>query len=228
MLLRRRLSGLDLILGPLHDDPPAPPAGDPAPGTPPAPPAPPAGGGSGQPPAPPAPGTPPADPDRSAWIPRARFDEVNTRLQALEAAEAKKTEDEAKKRGDFETIDKQQKEKIAAAEAKAERIARRAAFISKAAGKVNDAEAAYKLAEADGMLSTLKVDEDGNADPKEVEKIVDDLVKKYEFLKAASKSRNFGDPADGNGGGPPIDPSKMNATDMLRSGYGTTEPRRRS
>lgn len=222
MLLRRRLTGLDSIPGLLFEgQPPAggAPAGDAGSGAPPTG-TPPAGGsaGTGTPPAP-APGTPPTE-DRSGWIPRQRFDEVNSRLQALEAAEAKKQEDEAKKRGDFEKIDAAQKQKIADAEARAVRIARRAAFIAKASGKVADPEAAFKLALADGDLEALDVDDDGNAkDPKAVEKIIDELTKRYEFLKADGKRRDFGQPAGGNGGGQPLDTSKMGARDMLQAGY---------
>lgn len=221
MLLRRRLTGLDSILGPNYEGAPpaggAPAGGDPAASG--------AAGGAGgapaagSPPTPPTPGTGQPEPDRSGWIPRERFDQVNTRLQALEAAEAKKAEDEAKKRGDFETIDKAQKAKIAEAEARATRIARRAAFIAKASGKVSDPEAAFKLASADGDLDELEVDDDGNAkDPKAVEKIVDELVKRYEFLKGKAGDRSFGDRS--GAGNPNPDPSKLTTSrDMLAAGY---------
>lgn len=218
MLLRYRRSGLDAIIGPLYETPPpagGAPAGDPAPpatGNP-APPAPPAG----------APAAPPAD-DRSGWIPRERFDQVNSEYARLKKAEDDRVAKEAKERGDFEALHKQEQEKTAAAEAKAVRIARRGAFVARAAGKVSDADAAYKLAEADGMLSELEVDDDGNADPKKVDAIVDKLIEKYEFLKGTGNTRTFGDPAGGNGGAPP-DTSKMDARDMLRAGY--AEPKRR-
>jgi hypothetical protein len=220
MLLRYRRSGLDAIIGPLYETaPPAggAPAGDPAPpatGTPPA-----AGAGGSPAPA----GNGPAD-DRSNWIPRERFDQVNTEYARLKKAEDDRAEKEAKARGDFEALNAQEKEKTAAAEAKAERIARRGAFVSRAAGKVADAEAAFKLADADGMLSDLAVDDDGNADPKVVDKIVDKLIEKYEFLKGTDKTRSFGEPAGGNGGAPQ-DTSKMTARDMLRAGYAES-PRR--
>lgn len=218
MLLRYRRTGLDAIIGPLYESAPptgGAPAGDPAPpatGTP----APPAQGGTGAPAA-------PAE-DRSGWIPRERFDQVNSEYGRLKKAEDERVAKEAKDRGDFEALHKQEQEKTAAAEAKATRIARRGAFVSRAAGKVTDAEAAFKLADADGMLSDLEVDDEGNADPKKVDKIVDSLIEKYEFLKGNVNGRTFGDPAGGNGGTPP-DTSKMDARDMLRAGY--AEPRRR-
>lgn len=146
---------------------------------------------------------------------------MNTRLQALEAAETKKAEDEAKKRGDFEALNASEKAKTAAAEEKATRIARRGAFIARASGKVADADAAYKLALADGMLNDLKVDDEGDADPKIVDKIVEDIVKKYEFLKGKSNGgdRSFGADQSGAGSGTPVDRSKMSSADMLSAGY---------
>lgn len=218
MLLRYRRSGLDSIVGPCHEiNPPAggAPTGDPAPpatGTP----TPPAQGGTG---------VPAAPEDRSGWIPRDRFDSVNSEYQKLKTAEEARQAKEAKDRGDFETLHKQEQEKTAAAEAKAVRIARRGAFVARAAGKVADADAAFKLADADGMLSDLEVDDEGNADPKKVDKIVDTLVEKYEFLKGTGNTRSFGDPAGGNGGTPP-DTSKMDARDMLRAGYADSGRRR--
>lgn len=149
---------------------------------------------------------------------------MNSEYQRLKKAEDDRAAKEAKERGDFEALHKAEQEKTAAAEAKATRIARRGAFVARAAGKVSDAEAAFKLADADGMLSDLEVDDDGNADPKKVDKIVDSLIEKYEFLKGTGNTRTFGDPAGGNGGTPP-DTSKMGATDMLRAGY--AEPKRR-
>lgn len=200
--------------GPLcEQNPPAggAPAGDPAPG---APAQTPGNGGGG--------GTPPQD--RSDWIPRSRFDEVNTEFQRLKQAEEARQADEAKKRGDFEALDRANKEKLAAAETRAVTIARRAAFIGTAAGKVTDPSAAYKLAAADGLLNDLDVTDDGDPkDAKAVEKLVEDLVKAYPFLKATDKSRSFGDDRSGAGGGtaPGFDPSKAGARDLLRAGYET-------
>lgn len=99
-------------------------------------------------------------------------------------------------------------------------IARRAAFIAAASGKVSDPEAAYKLANADGLLNDLDVDDDGNAkDPKAPAGIVDTLVKSYEFLKPNDKARDFGGDRGGAGGAPAGDISKMGASDMLREAF---------
>lgn len=221
LLLTRRLTGLDF--GPLYETQPptgGAPTGDPAPGAP----APDAGGTGGGGASAPATGQPSTD-DRSGWIPRERFDQVNSELVARKAADQAKADEEARKRGDFEALDKSNKEKIAAAEDRATRVARRAAFIARAAGKVADADAAFKLALADGMLNDLKVDDEGDADTKVVDKIVDELVKKYEFLKGKSNDRSFGGDTSGNGGAP-VDVSKMSGQDMLRAGYGASPSRR--
>lgn len=230
MLLRyRRHNPIDSAIGALYETPP--------------------GGAPAGSPAPPATGTPPAnggaaggEPDRSSWIPRQRFDEVieaNRRYEEAErkrqADEAQKATDEAAKRGEFDTARqkleddvKAEKEKTKAESERATRIARRAAFISVASQKVADASAAYKLALADGMLDKLEVDDEGEPnDPKAVEAIVAELVKKYEFLKGGS-GRNFGTPTDGSpNGGQPVDRSKMSAQDMLTAGYKDIDPRRR-
>lgn len=151
---------------------------------------------------------------------------MNSEYSRLKKAEEDRVEADAKKRGDFEALNAQEKAKTAAAEERAAKIARRAAFISKAVDKVADAEAAFKLALADGMLNDLEVDDDGNAkDPKAIEKVVDELVKRYEFLKSTGNSRSFGDPTGGNGGAP-IDTSKMTGQDMLRAGYAAQPSRR--
>jgi hypothetical protein len=220
MLLRYRRTGLDAIFGPCYEQNP-PPAGG-APAVDPAPPA------TGQPPAPPAGGAPPTGQppeDRSGWIPRERFESQAQELRRFQEAEQKRRDDEAKARGDFEALNAAEKAKTAEAEERAVKIARRAAFISKAATKVADADAAYKLAAADGMLNDLKVNDEGDPDdPKAVDKIVDALIAKYEFLKGTDKSRSFGEPAGGNGGAP-VDTSKMSGHDMLRAGFATPKSR---
>lgn len=145
---------------------------------------------------------------------------MNSEYARLKKAEEDRQAEEAKKRGDFEALDKAQKAKIAEAEARAVRIARRAAFISAASGKVADPMAAFVLADGYGMLNDLDVDDDGNAkDPKAAEKIVDELLKRHEFLKGDPKRRSFDGPTDGAGAPAGGDPSKMTAKDMLSAGY---------
>lgn len=209
---------LQFGIGPLFEQaPPAggQPSGNPAPG------APPAGGSGGSGGGAPAgqPPTPPAD-NHSGFIPRERFDQVNDELRTLKAAEEKRAADEAQRKGDFETLSKTEKAKREAAEQKATTIGRRAAFISKAVGKVTDAEAAYKLAAADGLLNEIEIDDEGDAkDPKKVDAAVEAVLKSYEFLKSAEPRKDFGQPRNGQPGAPPVDTSKMTGRDMLRTGF---------
>ena len=188
-----------------------------------------AGGGGGgapaqNPPAPPA-TTPPAGgqggQEREGFIPRERFDEVNRELQARKAADEERERKELEAKGEHQKLAEAEKAKREAAEAKALTIARRASFIGAAAGKVADPEAAYKLAVADGLLNDLDVDDDGNAkDPKKPGAVVDEVVKRYEFLKAKNGDRSFGGDRGGNGQDAlPVDPSKLNARQMLSVGY---------
>ncbi len=202
--------------GPLHEqNPPAggQPTGDPAPGAP----TPEGGNGGG--------GAPAQPEDRSSWIPRGRFDEVNTELARLRKADEERAAAEATKNGEFQKLHDAEKAKREAAELRAVNIGRRAAFIAAASGKVQDPEAAYKLAAADGLLSDLEVDDDGNAkDAKKPGSIVDEVVKRYEFLKATEKNdRSFGGDRSGAGGqgNAGFDPGKASARDMLRVGYET-------
>jgi len=211
----RRRCDRSFGLGPLSffegNGAPGAPAGDP----------PPAGAGGTPPPAPPATGAPAGNgEDRSNWIPRDRFDAVNGELAAIKKAEADRAEADLKAKGDHEKIAESEKAKREAAEARATNIARRAAFIGAAAGKTADPEAAYKLAVADGLIADLDVDDDGNAkDPKAAEKIVEEVTKRYEFLKPTKADKSFGGDKSGAGGGPELDPSKMSARDMLSAGY---------
>jgi hypothetical protein len=202
----------DSGFGPLCETPPGgAPTGDPAPGAP----APAAGAGGGG-------GTPPAPQDRSDWIPRARFDEVNNKLGELTKADEDRQRADAEKKGEFQKLAETEKAKREQAETRALSIARRASFIGVAAGKVADPEAAFKLASADGMLDDLDVNDDGSPkDPKAVEKIVTDLVARYAFLKADKSTRSFGDDRSGAGapGTPGFDPSKASGRELLSAGY---------
>lgn len=220
--MRRRRCDRSYGLGPLPFYPEGDGGGDGAGGG--------AGAGTGTPPAgdgAPAPGTPPpaggsggGEPDRSGWIPRDRFDTVNAELQKLRSAEEERQRQDLEAKGEHEKLAAAEKAKREQAEQRALAIARRAAFIAAAAGKVSDPEAAYKLANADGLLNDLEVDDDGNAkDAKKPGAIVDDLVKAYEFLKPTTKTRDFGGPNGGQGGQPAGDPSKMSADELLRGAY---------
>lgn len=178
---------------------------------------------------PPAPGGGGGEPDRSGWITRDRFDQVNGELRALREAEDKRNREALEAQGKHEEVAKAEKAKREEAERKAERIARRAAFIGGASGKVADVEAAYAL--AGSLLDDLAIDDDGNAkDPKAVEGIVKTLIERHPILKIdEKKSRSFGDDRSGAAGGTPLDPSKMTSRDMISAGYAAIgEPRRRS
>lgn len=181
-------------------------------------------GAGGAPPAPPVAG--PASEDRAGWIPRDRFDLATTELAALKREKEERTAKELADKGQHEQLAANEKAKREAAEARAVHIARRAAFVAGASGKVADVEAAYKLAQADGMLNDLDVDDDGNAkDQKKVEGIVADIVKRYEFLKQQNGTgRGYGGDKGGQDTGP-VDTSKMTGLDMLQAGYGASKPR---
>jgi len=130
-----------------------------------------------------------------------------------------------KKKGEHEQLAEREKAARVAAEERALRIARRAVFVGAAAGKVTSADAAAKLAAADGDLDKIEVDDDGNAkDEAAVGKLVDDVVKRYEFLKPGTNRNDFGQPAGGNGsqGGP----EPKTARDMLSAGYAASGNRR--
>lgn len=147
---------------------------------------------------------------------------MNTELAALRKEKEDRERDELTAKGEHEKVAEQEKAKRLEAEAKALGIARRAAFIGAAAGKVSDAEAAYKLAVADGMLNDLDVDDDGNAkDDKAPAKLVDEIVKKYEFLKPTG-SRSFGRENGGRDGGEPNLGPNATASDMLKAAYGSS------
>jgi hypothetical protein len=151
---------------------------------------------------------------------------VNTELATLRKEKEDREAKELVDKGEHQKLAETEKAKREAAEARATNIARRAAFIGAAAGKVTDAEAAYKLAQADGLLNDLDVDDDGNAkDPKKPAAIVEDVLKAYEFLKLKNGTgRGYGEPAGGNGAGSP-DRSKMTGLDMLQTGYADSSRR---
>jgi hypothetical protein len=193
------------------------PGGDPAAGAPAPEPAP-AGG---------APATPPAsgEPDRSGWIPRDRFDQVNAEREALRKEKESREQADLTAKGEHEKVAANEKAKREEAEARALKVARRAAFIAKGSGAFSDVEAAYKLAAMDGDLDKIEVTDDGEPkDAKAVEAIVTDLGKRYEFLKI--DKRSFGGPSDGqraqNGGHDP-----KTADEMLRAAFASSPVRER-
>lgn len=207
-----------LGLGPLLVDTSASdgtPTGDPAPGTPPPDPS---GGGGGA----------PIPEPQGESIPYARFAQVNAERSALLKEKEEREAVDQKAKGEHEKLYETEKGKREAAEARVLSIARRSAFIGVAAATAADPEAAFKLASADGMLDDVVIDENGSADPKVVAKIVEDLLKRYEFLRAAPKDRNFGDPKDGQTPAPSGDLSKLSTRQMLELGFTQSSGRTRS
>ncbi len=124
--------------------------------------------------------------DNGQMIPKHRFDEVNTRLQALEAekqqreAEQKaKEEEDLKKKGEFETL--AQKHKAEAEEAKAALTTERQNnAIAREAAKqgIQDLDAAIKLIDR----ANIKTDKDGNITG--IEDAVKTLVESKPYLKS--------------------------------------------
>lgn len=182
-------------------------------------------GGGGEPPKPDPKSEPPKPPEGDGnVVPKARFDEVLNERNALQREKQEREADEAKRRGDWQKAHDTEKEKRETAEARAERIGRRAAFVGGASGKVADVEAAYKLAAADGLLDAVEIDDDGNAkDPKAVETIVASLTKKYEFLKPGT-GRGFGGD-HGDGGQAPESTEGMSGLELMRAGIQRGEGR---
>jgi hypothetical protein len=152
-------------------------------------------------------------------IPYVRFKEVNDELARRRAADEKRERDELTAKGEHEKVATQEREKREAAEARAVTIARRAAFMGKAAGKVADPEAAVKLAQADGLLG-FDVDDDGAPkDAKAVDAAVDEITKRYPFLKAqGAATRDFGNGHGATGGAPAVDIEKLSPVQKMELG----------
>jgi hypothetical protein len=218
--MRRRFvrSGLELVhFGLLHETPPGgAPTGDPAPagdkggGT--------EGGGtgasSGGAPAP----APAAD---GQAVPYARFKEVNDELQKRRQADEQREADEQRKRGEYEKVADAEKAKRETAEQQRDSTRRELIFTIAASGKVSDMAAAYKLANADGVLSAIELDADGRAkDPKAVEAAITELVKTYAFLKpgAPTTGPGYGRDHGGNGAQPGTDVERLSTRERMELG----------
>lgn len=187
------------------------------------------GGGAGAPPpaagapaagTPPATGEPPKAPEgEPGTIPYARFKEVNDELAKLRRAEEARTNAELTAKGEHEKVAAAEKTKREEAERRAERVARRAAFMAGASGKVQDVEAAFKLALTDGLLA-FDVDEEGSPkDAKAVEAAVAEVTKRYPFLKGqGTPDRDFGGNHGGTGPAAGQDPDKMTPLEKMIAG----------
>jgi len=179
------------------------------------------GGGSTPAPKPPDPPAQPAPPNPSPeqTVPYARFEEVARENRALKAAEEARQTEEEKRQGNFEKLSEKEKAAREAAEERALRFARRAGFVSQATGKVVDVDAAYTLAQAQGMLDEVEIDDEGNVkDPPKIDGVITELLKRHEFLKVIASRKDFGDHKGGqspSGGDRP-----KTAIEMLQAGYG--------
>lgn len=154
-------------------------------------------------------------------VPYSRFKEVNDELGKLRKAEETRVAADLTARGEHEKVAAAERTKREEAEARADRVARRAAFIGAVAGKVADPEAAFKLALADGLV-TFDVNEDGAPkDSKAVDAAVTEITKRYPFLKSAgTPSRDFGDDRGGTQPGAPVDPEKLSPMEKMVYGMG--------
>jgi hypothetical protein len=150
-------------------------------------------------------------------VPYARFAQINEENRRLKAEQEERRQAELKAKGEHETLAKEEGAKREAAEARALRIGRRAAFVAAAVGTVVDVEAAATLAISGGMLDTLELDDEGVVTKGDPAKIVDALIAKHAFLKAEEKSRRTGAPLGGAGTNP-VDPDKMTSQEQLRAG----------
>jgi hypothetical protein len=185
------------------------------------------GGASGQPPtsgeAPKSGSTEPP----AGYVPaeslRAVTAERDKLKRAADEAERKKLEAQ----GEHEKLAATEKERADAEAAKGLRIARRAAFISVAAGKVADPAAAFTLARDAGLVE-YEVDDDGAPkDVKAVEAALAEVVKRYPFLKAqGAPTEGFGGNHGATGGAPgSVDPEKM--TPLQKMEYGIAQASKR-
>lgn len=150
-------------------------------------------------------------------VPYARFQEVNAELQRRKTADADRERKDLEAKGEHEKLARTEREGREIAEAKALRIGRRAAFVSAAAGKVADVNAAATLAIADGMLEGIELDDDGNVTKGDTGKLIDKVLERYPFLKAAAANRATGAPLGGAGANPQ-DAEKMTPDERLRAG----------
>lgn len=169
-------------------------------------------------------GKPAGDGGAPVVVPPGYVPSESLRAVTAERDRLKKAADDAEAakltaNGEHEKLAAQEKTKREEAEARAERVARRAAFLAGASGKVADPEAAYKLAVADGLVA-FKVDEEGiPEDPKAVETAVTEIGKRYPFLKGkGTATSDFGNDHGGTTAGAPVDVEKMTPMEKMIAG----------
>jgi hypothetical protein len=174
------------------------------------------------PPAPQAPATPAAPSTGSTaapegYVPSDQLRAVVQERDALAAEKRKREEDDAKAKGEFEELASKREQERDLWKSRFVTTARRSAFVASIAKDVQDAEAAYKLALADGLLNDVKVDDDGNADAEAVKKAVKTTTDTYKFLKGSGSfgGERSGQQPESSG----FDPNKADSGTLLREGY---------
>ena len=168
---------------------------------------------------PPATTQPPAQnggvPD--GYVPIEQFRAVTRERDELKTTQTRAEEEAAEKRGEFEQLAQKREQERDEWKNRFTTTARRSAFVSAIAPDVADADAAYKLAAADGLLNDVKVDDNGNADPTAVKAAVKTTLDTYKFLKRGAGSfggDRSGQQPDSTG----FDPDKAGSRDLLREG----------
>lgn len=144
-------------------------------------------------------------------IPKSRLDEVLSELRTLKAAEEERERKSLESKGEHEKIAAREKERADRAIAQLKETRLQAAFVMAATGKVNDVEAAWRLADLEGV----SVSDDGKVSG-DIEKVVTKTVERYPLLKGQTTLRTD-DSASGAGGNPP-DVSKLTTEQKIERG----------
>lgn len=177
----------------------------------------PAASSSTEPPTPPAAAGDQGEPKEQS-VPYARFREVVADRDRLAKAQAERDEAAAKEQGKWQELAEKRDADLKTAAERFLNMGRRSAFIAAAAGKVTDAAAAYVLARDAGLLSDVKITDDGDPDdPKALDEAVKKVLAQFPFLKVGDSS--FGQQRGGQPAAPSRDPAKMTSTELMSEGY---------
>lgn len=123
-------------------------------------------------------------------MPAEQLREVAKERDDLKKAAADAEEAAQVKRGEWEGVAQKRETERDEWKGKFFTVGRRAAFVAAIATQVPDATAAYKLAVADGLLKDVKVDDEGEADSKQIAEAVKTTMDRYKSI--FGKSRSFG------------------------------------
>lgn len=150
------------------------------------------------------------------YVPADQLRAVAAERDRLAREKQEREEADQKAKGEFEAIAQKREQERDEWKARFTTTARRSAFIAKIAAQVADPEAAYKLAQADGLLKDVKVDDDGNADAKAIDEAVKTTTDTYKFLKSAGGS--FGGERSGQHPDSGPDLAKMSPRERMEYG----------